>query len=218
MNETTQARKAYNSVTEMIDNLSESKEFAKKAHESIQEREFIDLLMSIRAAQNMSQEDIAKQTSWSQSKVSKLENGKDADVRWGDLCTYASALNLRLIVTLAENGTSIVDRVKTHACIIGDLLQQLVDLAGDDRTMSKGVRNFLQEAAYNLARIVKSAVSTLKAAESNVIKGSLPQATESIHYQSMTNLKLTCAQEGDGQVFNMLESSHVVNLDEPCQV
>jgi hypothetical protein len=54
-----------------------------------------------------------------------------------------------------------VDEVKLHAFVMKRLLHRLVELAGEDRALAKGVQQFLLEAAFNLGQFVQSAAAQL---------------------------------------------------------
>ena len=71
------------------------------------------------------------------------------------------AVEHEMRIFLVPKGQTIVDEVKMHAFVIKRLLHRLVQLAGDDTDMARGVQNFLVEAAFNLGRFVQSAASEL---------------------------------------------------------
>src|SRR5262249_37177748 len=62
---------------------------------------------------------------------------------------------------LVPKGQTIVDEVKMYAFVIKRLLDCLVCLAGNDRTMVRGVERFLMEAQFNLGRFVEGAAANL---------------------------------------------------------
>ena len=91
-----QKGKRYSSVPEMVRDLSMDKEFASSLEQTMAERNIIDLLMGLRTSKGLSQQDIAAAMGCTQSRISKLENGKDDDLCVGDFHAYTAALGLRL--------------------------------------------------------------------------------------------------------------------------
>lgn len=112
---TTTQEKKYKNVPEMVRDLTEDKELAENIARDIEQRNIIDFLMALRTANDLSQSDIAKKMGCSQSRVSKLENGKDNDLRIGDFDAYVSALGLEMSIGLVKKNRTIVDDMKYHA-------------------------------------------------------------------------------------------------------
>jgi transcriptional regulator with XRE-family HTH domain len=169
-------KKPFRSVAEMVDGLSEDRVFAEQARKKLEERSVIDMLMALRSVQDLSQKDIADRMGCTQSRISKLEAGKDEDLRMGDLRSYADALGLDLMMVLGRKsqGRTMVDQVKQHAFAIKQLLESMAALADKDDSIAEGVKVFFHEAAFNLAKIVQDATNTLVAA--NKMLPPLPEA------------------------------------------
>ena len=162
----TATKKPYRSVAEMVGDLSEDRAFAEAMRKKLEERSVVDMLMAIRSVQDLSQKDIAGRMGCTQSRISKLEAGKDEDLRIGDLQSYAGALGLDLMMVLGKKsqGRTMVDKVKQHALAIKRLLESMAALADKDDSIAEGVKVFFHEAAFNLAKIVQDATNTLVAA------------------------------------------------------
>src|SRR5437870_3635650 len=159
-------RKQYSSVPEMIRDVSEDRTFAESVAKRIEERNIINLLMALRTSLDMSQKDIADKMGCTQSRISKLENGKDDDLRIGDFHKYAEALGLRLMILLAnKKQPPIAERIKYHTSALKRLFAELSDLVGDDDAMRKGAFQVALEivstAATGFARLVKDIVQWL---------------------------------------------------------
>ena len=159
MGKRTKARFA--DVSEMVNAISDDQEFAREVNERIASREVIKHLMAFRASKGMSQSDVADCMECTQSRISKLENGTDADIRLGDLGLYAHAVGMELRLVFAEPHATIVDEVKFHAFRIKTLLDQLASLAKKDRKIARGVGAFFSEAFFNLLRILQSSAKHL---------------------------------------------------------
>ena len=117
--------------------------------------------MAFRAVRGLSQGDIAKSMGCTQSRVSKLERGMDADIRLEDLGKYANAVNMELRLVFAERRDTIVDEVKFHAFRIKALLERLAKLARKDERIARGVGSFFGEAFFNLLNIIQSSAKQL---------------------------------------------------------
>lgn len=151
-------KKCYQSVSQMIEALSENPDFVKEATKHSAERELVAHLFALRCAQGISQEEMAKQLGCSQGRISKLEATTDGRLRLGDVAEYASALDMELRIVLAPKSTTTADEVKYHWACVKRLLDSMVDLAKEDGTIAGGISKFFGEAAVNfLSAILRSA-------------------------------------------------------------
>lgn len=161
-----QEKKRYRSVTEMVRALSEDQAFADKMAHSLEERNIINHLMAMRTSLGMSQQDIAAKMKCTQSRVSKLENGRDDDLRIGDFHAYAEALGLRLAILLGKKEQPpIAERIRYHISSLKRLFVELSDLVGDDDAMKKGAWRFMLKstcvAASEIAKLLKHVAQKL---------------------------------------------------------
>jgi transcriptional regulator with XRE-family HTH domain len=171
-------KKGYKSVVEIVRNLlPDDPEFAKQLAEKVKARCVTDFLIAHRTARGMSQNEIATKMRCTQSRISKLENGTDADLRLGDLQAYASALGLKTSTVLMKE-MSLVDSVKLHAWAIHRLLLRIAELSKDDRVMANGARDFFGEAYFNLVDSVLTAneklTDTLDSAQERGLFANVP--------------------------------------------
>ncbi len=153
-------RKRYDSVPEMARDLSEDRAFADAVTKKIEERNIISHLMAMRALQGLSQQDIAAKMGCTQSRVSKLETGKDDDLRIGDFHAYAEALGLELFILMAsKEAPPIAEQIKCHVAALRRLFADLSKLVGTDDAMVKGMLKLgidtASAAAMALAGLVK---------------------------------------------------------------
>ena len=124
-------------------------------------RQVVRALFAMRSARGVSQAEIASQLKCSQSRVSKIENGVDADLSVGELEAYAKALDCDVVLTFQKRHTTAADRVKQHAFAIKRELDDLARLAGDDSTLRKGVASFFGEAFFNIVRMISESAKSL---------------------------------------------------------
>lgn len=95
----------HNNVSEMLA-ACEDESLQRDVEKRISSRQIIKQLLTMRASRDMSQKDIAEKLGCTQSRVSKLENGTDDELRLGDLTGYLKALDYDLHLQLAERGRS----------------------------------------------------------------------------------------------------------------
>jgi transcriptional regulator with XRE-family HTH domain len=124
-------------------------------------RQVVRGLFAMRSARGVSQAEIASQLNCSQSRVSKIENGVDADLSVGELEAYARALDCDVVLTFQKRHSTAVDRVKQHAFAIRRELDFMAKLAGDDSTLSKGVASFFGEAFLNIVQMISESAKSL---------------------------------------------------------
>ena len=154
--------KKYKSVSEMLHDTSDGDSSLVDEFDAMAaKRHIIKDLVALRVAKGLSQADIAKHMDCSQSRVSKLESGLDADLRLGDLAGYLSALGLSMKVGGVPNEWSIVDEIKQFTFAIKSRLLKLARLANGDDSVARGVANFYADAFCNFNKILKDAVDKL---------------------------------------------------------
>ena len=103
-------KKTYNSVSEMVNEASGKYGFATAYERRLADRRIIKELMIKRATSGLSQKDIALSFGCTQSRISKLENMKDGELKLGDLAKYSRALGLQLRITLGPEESTPVAR------------------------------------------------------------------------------------------------------------
>ncbi len=154
-------KKKFNSVLEMVKEMSGDKSLAADLEKRIAATAMVKKLFVLRQVKGMSQQVMGAKLGWSQSRVSKFESSDDCDLRFGDIVAYLSALGLELGVVFAPHGVSAVTRVKHHAFAIKRITDQLAELATGDNTIAKGVAAFFGEAAFNLVRMLQQSATKL---------------------------------------------------------
>jgi transcriptional regulator with XRE-family HTH domain len=137
------------------DLLADEPGFVKEFETRLSNRQLVKSLAVIRARAGLSQKELAAKMGCSQSKISKLESGIDADLKFGDVAAYLQATDHEAKIFLVPGGGTLVDEVRMHAFRIKHLLDRMVELAGTDNAITKGVATFIEEAARNLARFTK---------------------------------------------------------------
>ena len=155
-------KKAYRTAADMVrDLLPDEPEFVAGLEARLHERQFVKALAIARARADMTQKDLAAKLGCTQSKISKLERGVDADLRVGDIAAYLEAVEHEAKIFVIPGNGTLADELKMHAFQIKQLLDELVRLAGNDGAIAKGVGAFIEEAALNLVKLTLMAKENL---------------------------------------------------------
>ena len=155
------ANKQYKNVVEMMREVNGERPFADALQAYLAQRSLMTELVALRAARGLTQQAIAEKLSCTQGRISKLESATNGELSLGELVRYADVLGFDIGVTLSGKDVTLADRVKHHAFCIKMLTDQLANLASGDKTIAKGVGEFLREAAFNLVRLVASSAKHL---------------------------------------------------------
>jgi transcriptional regulator with XRE-family HTH domain len=153
--------RTYANVSEMIRDLTDDEEAIEAVDQALARQWIMGRLMATRAANGLSQGDIAVKMECSQSRVSKMENSADDDLRYGDMREYAELVDCTLISAVLPKNMSPVDEIKCLAAAINHKLSRMADLAQKDKLIANGVTKFFIEAFVNFSMIVSKAASTL---------------------------------------------------------
>lgn len=104
----------------------------------------------------MTQEQVAKAMNCDPSKISRMEAGNDAALRWADIVGYLQALNVTLSMVFDDPHLPASARIKQCVFKIHDDLEHLAALAkqvGGQDDIAKKIRQFYGDVLMNfLAR------------------------------------------------------------------
>lgn len=153
--------KQYKSVSDFVRGLSDDEEFNKELEERISERMVVKTLHAMRTAKGVSQAEIAEELDCSQSRVSKIENGFDGDLKVSELEAYAKALDLDVHLSFVERGATGMDLVKHHAFCIQSQLIRMAELAAEDNAIAEGVAMSFAETLFNQVNLLRLAAERL---------------------------------------------------------
>jgi len=153
--------KAYTSITDMVRDLTNDAEIIDAVEQGVGRQHIIGQLMAMRAVRGMSQSDVADAMTCSQSRVSKMENSADNDVRYGDLQEYARAVGCELRCGVVPVDMEPAERVKCSASAVNSHLMRMAELAHEDEDIADAVTEFFLEALFNFSMIVGRAAGSL---------------------------------------------------------
>ncbi|TXT21071.1 MAG: DNA-binding protein [Planctomycetota bacterium] len=147
--------KEFRSVGEALENILEDKEAAEALRKQAYRRRVVKTLAALRAAKDVSQQDVANELGSTQSKVSKLENGFDSDVRFAELEAYAKAIGIEVTILFSKRGRSLADQIKHHAFCIRSAFLKLAELAHKDEKIAEGVAGLHMQAFHNINKFLQ---------------------------------------------------------------
>jgi transcriptional regulator with XRE-family HTH domain len=145
----------HTSISEMLRASGGSPALIEAYKDKVEETRLIKRLIEMRQNRSKTQKDISAALGCTQSRISKIESGVDADLTIGYLQQYAAALQFKLVMTFVAKEAPAVDRIKYHALQIEQNLAALAQLANDgDSSLTGSIGNFFGESLYNLVAIV----------------------------------------------------------------
>lgn len=130
-----------------------SQEVQGKVKELENETRVVDCLARLRQAAGLTQEDLAKAMGVTQSAISKLESGTDADLTLGEIRGYARATDQRIGLMVGKP-LAHVESVKCHALAIRHDLERLAQIANRHDELEKDIQGFFGEAFFNILTIL----------------------------------------------------------------
>ena len=143
----------YGSVADLMRGEGVSQEVQERVKELENETRVALQLAKLRQAAGITQEEMAKNLGVTQSAVSKLEGGIDADITLGEIKGYARAMEQRIGVMFGKP-LNHVESVKCHALAIRHHLEGLAKIADRDEEMQTHIQAFFGEAFFNILTIL----------------------------------------------------------------
>ncbi len=141
--------KGYSSVSEMLKAIGASKDTV-SAVEEVEQQETTNTLIKMRVSRGLTQADIAQKLKCSQGRISKIESGKDEDLRLSDLVDYSRATGVALQILIGPPNHA--QAIKHHVFAMKHHLDALVRLAHEDKgEIAEGINKFFAEVAWNVA-------------------------------------------------------------------
>ena len=118
----------------------------------IRRSQLVRTLTGLRLSKKLTQKQIADSMKCDQSRVSRIENGYDEDVTFGEIVAYAQAAGCTTNL-LFDNATApAATRIKQHVLAIHSQLESLAKLAeneGSEEIFIKKINEFMGEVLLN---------------------------------------------------------------------
>jgi transcriptional regulator with XRE-family HTH domain len=144
-------KKSFTSLREMLKDSGAEQELL-DAVEDVRHQQVTNTLAKMRVAKGLTQKQMAELIGCTQGRISKLETGRDEDLRLKDVLDYARATETGLQIGIGPQPTH-VQAIKHHVFALKRHLDELVKLAnGGDDGLTKAIQAFLEEeVVFNIA-------------------------------------------------------------------
>ena len=154
--------KQYADMPEMLrDVFADDPEFV-EAHERQWElRRIVRNLEYMRMVRDVSQAEVAQALGCQQSRISKIENGYDADLTVRVLEGYAVATGFKFALTFRANDCTLVDDIEFFLKRIQEALGRIVELAGRDKTIGRAAMLTHAKTAQAAVGMIRESASQL---------------------------------------------------------
>ena len=132
--------------------LADDPTIAPEVESLIRRSQLVRTLTGLRLSKKLTQKQIADSMKCDQSRVSRIENGYDEDVTFGEIVAYAQAAGCTTNL-LFDNATApAATRIKQHVLAIHSQLESLAKLAekeGSEEVFIKKINEFMGEVLLN---------------------------------------------------------------------
>jgi transcriptional regulator with XRE-family HTH domain len=125
------------------------------------DRVLVNGLTVLRCVKGLTQAELAKRMDCGQSKVSKMETSVDSDLSFGDIIAFSHALDREVQLTLTPSHANGADHIRYYTACIKRELDQLVELAGDDKSISEGVEALAIKTITRMVGAIEDSISAL---------------------------------------------------------
>lgn len=159
--------KQFKDVNELIKGISEDENFKKDAIKQISENGLGKFLSFLRCEHRMTQKELADKIGCSQGRVSKIESAKDDSLSIRDFIDYGNALGLELEIGFRNKNMKWVDMVKYHAFQMQRYLNNIVQVAKEDKALEEGALDFCFETLKNVPVLILNSMAKLPKARFN---------------------------------------------------
>jgi len=150
--------KRYRTTSEMLEGTGTPQELVESVKD-VEAQTAVAMLAGMRVSKGLTQKELAEAIGCSQGRISKLETSQDEDLRLGDLLDYTRALDGSLWITIGA--PTIAEHIKLHIRALRGLMEELVNLAGGDQAVGKGINSFLDDVLVETGRLVESSKRSL---------------------------------------------------------
>src|SRR5271165_6718639 len=145
--------KSYLTTSEMLEDLGTPQEIVDSVKD-VENQEAVNILVSMRVAKGLTQKELADMLGCTQGRISKLEQGRDEDLRLKDFLDYTRATEDAVWITIGAPNIS--ETIKLHVHAIRRLVPEMVPLAGGDQAIIDGISRFLDDILMDTGKLVQS--------------------------------------------------------------
>jgi transcriptional regulator with XRE-family HTH domain len=142
--------KSFNSLDEMLKDSGAEEELL-NAVKDVRNQQVTHTLAKMRVAKGFTQKQMAELVGCTQGWISKLETGRDEDLRLKDVLDYARATDTGVQIGIGPQ-LNHVQAIKYLVFALKRHLDELIKLAnGDDAGITKGIVKFFDQVVFNVA-------------------------------------------------------------------
>src|SRR5271157_6029833 len=145
--------KSYRKTSEMVEDFKTPQDII-DAVKDVENQEGVGILVSLRVAKGLTQKELADIIGCSEGRISKLEQGRDEDLRLKDFIDYTNATDDAVWIT--NGGPNSRETIKLHVHAIRRLVPEMVPLAGGDQAIIDGISRFLDDILMDTGKLVQS--------------------------------------------------------------
>ncbi|MGL6073511.1 MAG: helix-turn-helix domain-containing protein [Fimbriiglobus sp.] len=169
--------KSHGNVADMLkDLLEDDVEFATELDDKLRQRQFVKALAIIRNRAGLSQQQLAEKMGCTQSKISKLESGLDADLKHGDVLGILKATGHEAKILLIRQNGNVSREVMHHLAQIQSTLERLVLLSGDDASTVNAAIKFTNGVEIAVKGMLSNVQAALIDAPSQLVQVETPES------------------------------------------
>lgn len=180
------------SPDEFFEDMFDSEAEKKALQDHMRSRKLVSTLTALRVARGLTQAHIAAVMGCKQARVSKLESGVDADLKFSDVEAYAKATKSDVTLLVSDRGKSLAEQIKSHAAYIRTAFLKLVALSHDDDLIARGVAELHMKAFHNINRFLAETAAKLPVNAEN----------------GLPYIQIAAVDESEEQCPGILESQH----------
>lgn len=163
---TTTTGRKYATVEQMLQGEGASPDFAREVAVIADATRVTRILAGMRAAHGLTQKEMGEKIGVTQGAISKLEAGRDEDLRLSEVCAYARALNERVGVVYGPS-PSHAEAVTAHLRAAKYHMFELAKVAQKDAEMDNRMNKFFGDTFESVMTMLAEVYTNLP----NGIKG-----------------------------------------------
>jgi transcriptional regulator with XRE-family HTH domain len=142
----------FNNVADAAAQLAEDPTVSAEVKNAVLCTSIVSILLQMRVAKGLTQEDVAKSMGCDPSKISRLESGSDRQLRWMDIVKYTRALKVDMSIIFDDSGMPAAERIKQCVFRIDEDLEKLANLAKDlgaGDKITQEIDRFYRQVLFN---------------------------------------------------------------------
>ncbi|MDE3097837.1 MAG: helix-turn-helix domain-containing protein [Verrucomicrobiota bacterium] len=145
----------FKSVAAAAAHLAEDADVEASVKKEIKGNTLVSVLLEMRIAKGLTQDQIAEAMKCDPSTVSRIESGNDRQLKWSDIVGYVNALKVQMGILFDDDSLPAAARIKQCVFKIDEDLKKLATLAhgvGGDDKIAHAINRFYREVLFNFLK------------------------------------------------------------------